>query len=216
MEQEYLMSKLSNTVIFKGIDDDKLTSLMQSINPITKYYKQEQVINNFPQKSIGIVLNGVIDVKRYLNDGNIFLLKRIMPSELFGVSSIFSDNPPIINTLFCQSDSKVVYFSEKDMMSLFNNENRVLENYLNQLNSKISYLNRKIDLFTCNNSANRLMSFLTELYHFQRSRDYVMLYYTKTELAEMLLMGRTTLYRAFEHLEKNNFIKIEGNKIMLL
>lgn len=179
-------------------------------------YVADSIINDYDQKSVGIVVSGCIHVKKYLGDGSVFLLKRLEKSDIFGVSCVFNNTSPNLGLFECKTDCSIAYIAEDVLMRLFSKNQQMLRNYLCLLNTKICYLNKKIDLMTFGKVSDRLLAFLNELRLFQGNSEHVMLYYTKVELSEMLAIGRTSLYRAFEELEKRGFIKIHGNRVTIL
>ena len=78
-------------------------------------------------------------------------------------------------------------------------------NYIKFLSGRIEFLNLKIDAFTATDAAQKL-----SLYLYNSTSEETK---NLTELAKRLNMGRASLYRAVEALEKEGIIEKNGKKI---
>ncbi len=97
-------------------------------------------------------------------------------------------------------------------MQLFGQSRRAMANYLSFLTGRIFYLNRRIDAYTGGSAECRLAMYLLD-----NQQDgvppKVTLPFGMNKLAELLGIGRASLYRAMETLEKKGIAARKGNAL---
>ena len=89
---------------------------------------------------------------------------------------------------------------------------RVAENYIRFLTDRIRFLNRKITALTDGQSDDRLRRYLLE--HGSETGE-VELPGSMKELAQMLHMGRSSLYRSLDVLLAEKTVRREGRKLII-
>ena len=106
-----------------------------------------------------------------------------------------------------------IVISAESVKALLEKDKQIMFNYIQFLSQRIRILNKRISCFTAGNSEKRLYFFLEGLANEDKIVD---LDISMKTLCEMLDIGRASLYRAFEKLEKDNLILKEGKKITIL
>ena len=86
------------------------------------------------------------------------------------------------------------------------------ENYLKLLSDKIVYLNRKIAVLTAGSAEKKLASYI---YEHMIGSEFIP-DTSISELANVLQMGRASLYRALDVLTDKNIIHKQGKRITIL
>ena len=95
---------------------------------------------------------------------------------------------------------------------LLENDTKLLNSYLEFMSDKIVYLNKKICSLTAGSTSKKLASFLLDN---QCNNAYTLTASIST-LADMLNVGRASLYRAMDVLIDNGLIQRNGKTILLL
>ena len=88
------------------------------------------------------------------------------------------------------------------------------ENYIRYLTERICFLNRKITAFTAGSAEARLAVYLSGLPI--DSENTLTLPCSLSELADMLNMGRASLYRSLDSMTESGILLRNGKKITLL
>ena len=88
-------------------------------------------------------------------------------------------------------------------------------NYLAFLSEKIRYLNRKIVTLTAGSAERRLAYFLDTSIP-ENAADIPTITVPMNSLAEMLNLGRASLYRAADRLSEEGFIERDGKTIKVI
>ena len=87
----------------------------------------------------------------------------------------------------------------------------MLYNYIGFLSDRIRFLNRKIKFFTSGTAERRLALYLDSF-----PEDSFKIDESMSAVADMLDIGRASLYRAFDRLTEDGFIRRERDEITLL
>ena len=87
--------------------------------------------------------------------------------------------------------------------------------YIALLSEKILFLNRRIDTFTADDVSARLRGMLKDFWLRQGKGGAFTLPCSYTQLAALLNVGRASLYRALEQLEREGLFTREGRVFRL-
>ena len=98
------------------------------------------------------------------------------------------------------------------MRALIENDKNVMCSFMTTLSTKIVYLNKKINSLTAGSAERKLSVFLADnavsgVYEQKNSASAI---------AEMLDIGRASLYRAFDRLREDGFLQKDGRNLCLL
>ena len=99
----------------------------------------------------------------------------------------------------------------KVIRKLLEEDRAFLYQYLGFLSGRIRYLNRKIGFLSAGSAERKLALYLASL-----GKETVRLDASISALSELLDVGRASLYRAFDKLTEDGFIRKEGRNFTLL
>ena len=160
-------------------------------------------------KNIGIILSGNAVVMSADSERNV-LLRTFSAGDIFGVSGVFSKDCEFVTRISAKSNCSVAFISAPALSELIENDKTVLYNYIEFLSGRIRFLNRKIKFFTSGSAERRLATYLDSF-----GEDSFCLNESMSSLADMLDIGRASLYRAFDRLTSDGFISRDRNLITL-
>lgn len=159
------------------------------------------------QLRIGILLSGKARVE---TDAQA-LLKSLRIGELFGVANLYAEEEPFPTSIVTTAPSRILFLDGAAVKRLIEGEPDILRSYLAFQSRKIVYLNRKIATLTAGSAEKRLAVFLLDY-----EQDGV---FTPpcpmNRLAELLGIGRASLYRAIDALTAEGLIEKQGKAILL-
>jgi len=150
--------------------------------------------------SIAVVLKGKVNVYN-LSCGKPALLNSIGAGGLFGAAALFDGSKSYFTTVKAASACELLFLSEKSVLKLMKEDSVVAYNYVRFLTGRIGYLNSIINALTAGSAENRLACYLLG----QKEEKFT-LPVSCSALADMLGIGRASLYRAFDFFEKNGTI----------
>ena len=149
---------------------------------------------------LGIVLSGKLEVRG--NDGT--PLNQLSSGSMFGVANLFSTHPKPPTKIIAKQKSEVLLLDETTLETLFSADARVMRNYLRFLTDRIWFLNWKIQLFSADSAEKKLLIFLNNLPPDEEGNLQIP---PLSQLAEILSMGRASLYRATSSLESAGLLE---------
>ena len=160
--------------------------------------------------SPAVILSGRAEV--YSSDREREVCLRVLESgSVFGIAGLFSGESDFISTIRCKRTCTVALFEPDAFVSLLENNNTFMLAYVKCLSDRIAFLNRKIRQFTAG-SAERKLAFFLEA-NVQGSE--LRLTYSISRVAEMLDIGRASLYRAIDTLSDADIIEKDGKLITI-
>lgn len=173
-------------------------------------YEKGEVIygrNNY-ERALGVLLSGKAEaVARERSALNTF-----RTGDAFGAAALFG-GAEYVSFIRAASDCRVQYIPEETLRQLFRDYPRTAMNYITFLSDKLRFLNGKIATYTSASVEGRLYYWLRnncdEAGHLPSGM-------TMTKLARMLNIGRTSLYRAMEDLEKKFLLERQDGEVTLL
>lgn len=139
----------------------------------------------------------------------------LSPGSVFGIATLFTQDHPFPNEIYAETECCVLLLSRMWAEQMLSQEPRFARNYIALLSEKILFLNRRIDTFTADDAAQRLRGMLQDFWHQQGCPDIFTLPCSYTQLASLLHIGRASLYRALEQLEKENRFTRNGRAFHL-
>lgn len=126
------------------------------------------------------------------------------------MAALFYEDEAYPTTVCAQKPSVIAFIGKDELCRLFREEPLLCENYITLLSKKIRFLNKKIETFCSRGTQSKLYSFLKEEYKKHGEDGKLTLPYNMQDLALVLGIGRTSLYRELDLLEEQNLITRKG------
>ena len=207
-----LKDVFATNVILKYADSTSISKYLTDGDVTVKDFQSGDIIYPLPCKSIcvGIMLSGTATVEP-LSANDKALLKLIMANDMFGVANLYCDDQPFPSVITAKSAARVLFINGTSFRSLIENDSGALKAYLRLMSDKIVFLNKKISTLTAGSTEKKLAVFLAE-----HERDGAFPQsLSMSALADILNIGRASLYRALDSLEAEGLIIRDGKKIMI-
>ena len=207
---------LSEMFLFGGIDVSALEKEFCFLPCCeVKEYASGEVIQSAatPLDGLAYLHSGTASVLSDASDKSV-LLRNLTSGEVFGASTLYSEVRGYNTVITADTMCTVVIIPAEQVKRIISANPAVAENYIRFLTERICFLNRKISAFTAGSAEAKLAVYLLGLP--QNTDGTVTLRTSMSDLADMLHMGRASLYRAFDALTMNGILSREGKKITLL
>lgn len=195
-----------STFVFQGCDQALVRWALESDCFRQEYSRGDVVFSTGSfYRALGIVLSGRILVTK-----NRMPISRLSRGQVFGAAAMFNQLNSFATTLTCENDCQVVYFSQELLESMMRRDFRVAENYIRYQAGRIRFLTQKIDGLSASGAESKLARYLLDLGDNSAQAS------SMSELAEMLGIGRASLYRAIDSLCGSHAIEKKGKKLLVL
>ena len=200
---------LKKCFLFENIDTgtvDKCCTLQGC--KIIEYSPPDIMQDYKTPQNIGIIISGKATI---ISGDNGVIIRKLEKDDIYGVAKLF-DTPEHLTKVLATSKCTVLSISRDFEEGCIEIDKKIGINYITLLAKKISFLNNKISSFTAKTVDNKLYTYLLQL---PRIDNKIELNTDFSAIAKMLGIGRASLYRAFEKLEKDGLI-IKNNKEIII
>lgn len=200
--------------LFKGLDDTQLKKIECELSETVTYAKGEHLYDQHQfQNALGLVIYGTILVQTASECDAPLVMNRLYAGDVFGAAALFDTCGSDYVTVLTALDTVCVrYITQEQMTRLFLQIPRIAQNYIEFLSGRVRFLNRKIAVLTGGSSVNRLYQYCVSR---QQPDGTILLPESMTELARILNMGRSSLYRSFDNLLSQNILIKNGKQYIL-
>ncbi|MBE6554818.1 MAG: Crp/Fnr family transcriptional regulator [Ruminococcaceae bacterium] len=159
-------------------------------------------------RALCILTDGSAQILSSDPDRNV-VLRTLTPPDMFGAASLFSDKGEL-SRIITDTGATLLVLSEGIMRTLLERDRALMYRYLSFLAGRVEFLNRKIRCFTAGSAERRLALWLAG-----EQKEHFCLPGSLTTLADMLNVGRASLYRAFDRLSAEGLIEKNGREIIV-
>lgn len=210
---------IKNSRFGKMIGDDFVQQVVISSYP--KVLKQGEFAFQEGDTTLGmyIVIEGLIKLLRYSNDGREMVLHIAEPGDCFAEAAAFLDHYPA-NALAAVK-SKVLVFPKNELISLAKSNAKFSFFLMQSMAKWLKMLVAKIEELTLNDGTSRIARYLLSNMDDRRSVVgetglTVSLQIKKLELAALLNMQLPSLSRIMKNLKNQGVIDVQGRNIKIL
>ena len=204
--------EIADNIIFTGSAQTSVNKYITEKDFWVSSFAPHQTMCSPKEKNtrVGIILSGIASVSS--DSGNSkFVLKTLSEGDMFGIANLYSADTPFPSIISAKTDVKCLFIDGNAFRIFIENDQQALKRYLQLLNNKIMYLNHKITIFTAGNTEKKVAIFLYE----NQTDKEVNLSCSMSALAELLGLGRASLYRAIDKLTELGLIARQDKKIFV-
>ena len=214
---EDIIMNLQGNEFFSKINGNRIKELISNIRYSVKMYQKGEVIANEEEEcnSLGLVLEGIIEIERIYPSGKQIVLKRLSKGNVFGEALIFSRESNYPSTVIAFTECSIFYIKKEDILKLCTMEEKILGNFISTLSNKILMLNSKIKSISFKSVKHKVVNFILEEVKEQNSL-IIKLNESKEEIAEVIGIPRPSLSRELMNLRNINYIEFDRNTIKIL
>ena len=199
---------LSKIPLFASMSSDELAQLID-IGQICRY-EPNRVIEH--DGMLAVVLSGSVAVTKSSGDKRL-LMRMLGQGSVTGAASLYCDGSEPISTLTAQKTSEVLTIPQSVISEFIHMNGDFAEDYITFLTSRIRFLNRRIRAYTTGSAEAKVA--LQLLMSDETHTGTVDIGVSYSALADMLDIGRASLYRALDDLTAKGIISRNGRKITI-
>ena len=167
--------------------------------------------------SIGIIMEGYVQIIRNNYNGNIVIIEELMENNVFGssLSFVHSNDYEII----AKEDTKIIVMDEYLLLNYSEPNkqyyNQFIKNMFQIMGELMKEKNERIQIITKKTIRDKLLEFFVVS---RKKSGSVNIYlpYNYSAFADYLGVNRSALMRELKNLKDEGFIETKGNKIKLL
>ena len=198
---------LGNIPLFNMLDRAELLAIVDRSH--ISVYRTGEVIGDASEPCLPVIISGKAAVLGKDAEKGGVVLRVLGEGSVFGVSQLFSDRAGAISTVRAEKETEAILIPQSAVSELIHGNGDFAEGYIRFLGGKIRFLGSRIESFTAGSAEARLARYLFSL----KSEDMsdggeleLTLECSLSRLADMLNIGRASLYRAINTLEEKGVI----------
>jgi len=203
--------------LFKHLPEDILDRLLRNRQLRIVEYRKNQIVHSEGDacKNVEIVLQGKLIVEHFSESGDLLVIAKFEPNDLIGGNLVFSLGAQYPLTITSLEPTQLVTVSGDDLFRLLSTYPIMLKTFLQMLSENTLVLNNKITRYLNRTIREGLVTFLRQESIKQNSKK-IKLPCSKTHLAEILGVQRTSVSREFKKMENEGLIDFKRDNIILI
>ena len=201
---------LSSLPLFKNTEGTVLLRWLAEHVPTPVEVKNGEDVSTNVQRCLGILLHGQLEIHSADNEKNV-ILRTLNAPAVFGAASLFCEGELPFSQIKTKSACSLLFVPLQAVQTLLARDTDFRNAYLTFLSERVRFLNRKIQCFTAGSAERKLALWLIS-----EDQKTIVLPSAISSLADMLDLGRASLYRALDKLEGEGLISRSGRTITVI
>lgn len=156
-------------------------------------------------RCLGVVLQGRVEVRR-----EALLMATLTDGDVFGAAALFTGAGQYPTTLTALTPCRTLLIPQECVRRLLHQCGPFAEDYAVYLSGRIQFLSQRLEAVSNPSAGGKLARYLLS------AQEGGAVTLSATQLCQRLGVGRATLYRAFDALERAGAIAREGKTIRIL
>lgn len=211
---------LSETQLFRGIEEQEIDSLLQCLAATKREYKKGEVIlsEGTITESLGIVLSGMAIISCSDIWGNNSILGDIAPGAVFAEVYACIPGVPLRISVSAAEDTTVLFMNVGRVLSTCTNacpfHTKLVRNLLTVCAYKSLQLSQRILHTSSKSIRGRLMSYFSQCAKGSGSCSF-QIPYNRQQLADYLGVDRSAMSNELSKMQKEGLIEYQRNQFLL-
>jgi CRP-like cAMP-binding protein len=213
-------SALQSSLLFRSIDKESLTIMLDCLKPKIRRYKQREIIvtRGQPFQGVGIIARGMVSLTKETYSGNRIVMGILGAGDIFGETVAFSNDRVWPMTVIAHEDCVSLFLPPDKITGACSNicssHSTLIVNMLQILSNRTSMLDRKIEHLSARNIRGKISSYLLDIYSRNNDKTFT-IPMKRHELADYLNIPRPSLSREMGLMRDAGMIKFDGAHITI-
>ena len=204
---------------FDNISKANITKLLKLLEEHTMIFNKNTIIAKsfIDKKTIGIIINGYIQVIRNSYDGNNIVVEEFEENDIIAssISYVYSAEYELLS----KEDTNIIIFDEDTLLNVEDTSksyyNQFIKNLFLILNEKNKIKNERIQIITKKSIRDKLLEYFS-INRKKTGSNNIYLPYNYSAFSDYLATNRSALMRELKNLKDEGFIETKGHIIKLL
>lgn len=211
---------ISRTAIFKGIDQEKIGTIMKTLNSSVKSYGKNQEIIEWGTSidSIRILLDGEAIIIKEDFWGNRNIIAQLMVGDVFGETYALVKGSKTGVAVICQGNCKVLNIPVGNLIELGEETKEgyaMMSNLLRVLSFKNLLMNEKLTHMSQRSIRDKVISYLDMEMKKQGHKNFD-IPFNRQEMADYLSVDRSALSSTLSKLRDEGVIEFKGKHFTVI
>ncbi|NLK52296.1 MAG: Crp/Fnr family transcriptional regulator [Syntrophomonadaceae bacterium] len=215
------LKKLSDCLLFQGINVEELDLMLQCLNPKVVNYSRNELITVAGEKftGVGVILDGEVAITKENAVGNRMLLTLLGGGDIFGEMAAFARKEVWSTTVLAQESSIIMFLPPDKIIGNCENvcvhHRQLILNLLRIISDNAFLLERKLEYLAIKSLRGKISTFLLEEYK-RTGKSTFLLPLNRNELADFLNVSRPSLSREMGRMRDEGMIDFHRASMKLI
>lgn len=200
--------------LFQGITKEDYEKMMLCFHSVEKHYEHGAVICTYgnSSESIGIVLEGTVQLLRTHPDGRQTILEQLGAGDIFSETlSFVSENSSTIQVV-CSSRCRIQFIDYSHLIKRCPKacpyHSLLVNNALQMISQKAVHLSERLEVLSQRSIREKLQCYFCLLAEQNHSRTFL-LPFSYSALADYLSVDRSAMMRELKRMKEKNLIRTD-------
>lgn len=215
-----ILNLLRRTVLFSGIDETEITSLLGCLNAKTLQYKKGTYLlrTGDSPESIGLLISGSSFIVQDDYWGNRNIRARITPGQVFAETFACIPGSVMDVSVLCEEDCNILWLNVQHILhtcpSTCSHHSRMIRNLLSDLAANSLRANEKLTHISRRSIREKLLSYLSSEANRQGNIEFE-IPFNRQQLADYLSVERSALSAEISKMQKEGLLTVNRNRFYL-
>lgn len=213
---ENYFSQLALTNIFRGLNPDQISALLQGRPFRVKEYQKDEYIAYAHDvcNDMLIVVQGTVRGEMSDFSGKRLKIEDIPAPRPLAAAFIFGKDNRFPVDIIANEPSSIMIIPRDVLIFLLQQSQVVLKNYLNAISSRTQFLSNKIRFLSFKTIREKIANYI--LSNGRPDNNRFQLNQSQTELAGFFGVARPSLARALAEMEDEGILKVDRREIIII
>ncbi len=204
------MKNLSQCLLFANMNSNEIEQFLKDTNSYYKTYPKEShvLMHGDPVKNISVIISGKVIIYKLDSNGNNNVIAKLAENDFFGPALLLHSRDAL-SSVEAISECNILHIPNSNLDIQTKEVTKFFKNLVTAIATKNVELNNKVMLLGIKNLSERIITYL-KLYEEQPYKPFT-IPYNKQQLANYLLVDRSTLSRELAKLKKRGLIDFNKN-----
>ncbi len=209
------MNWLKDCKLFANFEEYQLSEIANHYIDNKTYSKKSTIAHEGDHcHTIGIIVNGTIELQTVYPSGKVLTHLRLKQSDVFGEALLFNKKNTYPINIKAVSDCQIGFIDKQNLLTIFNNYPQALTNFLMLMSNKLLILNKKIRNLSLDTLDKRVANFLLQAYK-KSGHKMFKVGISRKAMAEMMGVQRPSLSRTLVKMRDNGIIDFTGDSFKI-
>ena len=211
---------LQKTILFKGMTEEEILSVLSSFHAQEKRYKKGQALLHAGDitEKLGLVLEGSVTIESNDAWGNRTILSHVGSAQLFAETYALLDDEPLLVDVVANENSRILFLRIGNIHMLTDNPAswavRMTANLLTISSYKNLHLSGRSFHTSLKTVRGRVMAYLNTVSLQKQSKEFD-IPFDRQQLADYLNLERTALSKELGRMQKEGLIRTRKSHFVI-
>lgn len=217
---EKYIDLLKNADLFDGMDENEIWNILDCLSAKPQHFQKGEYIFHTGEyiSTVAFLLEGYVHIQREDYWGNLSILSKIFPGDIFGEAYAIPESDPMLNSALATTDCAIVFFDIRHVFTVCTSaccfHTLLIKNLFKIISLKNRSLAQKLSHMSQRTIREKLLSYLSEQSVKTNSPSFD-IPFTRQQLADFLSVDRSAMSKELCKMRDEGILLFNKNHFRL-